>query len=169
MELCLLKCMRNTELLHLCLPSTSTQKGLWKVCLAGCSGCSSSQAEKRIRPRINNLWSDVFCVLWSNSPENSLPCPASRCPMRSDAALFYSSLLTPQKTHYKGSGHPWTSVSLHPLPSRVAVHTKHALKAHDVFQSWLSPKPSAKNKLVKSCFSQKDEILSCLPLQDNRS
>lgn len=111
----------------------------------------------------------MFLCSVSNSPVNDLPCPASRCPMKSDAALFHSSLLTSQKTHYEGSGHPRTSVSLHPLPSRVAAHTKHALTAHDVFQSCLSPKPSAKNKLVKSCFSQKDGILSCLPLQDNCS
>lgn len=86
--------------------------------------------------------------------------------MKSDTVLFP---LTPQRTHYKGPSHPQTTVSLQFLPSRVAVHAKHTVKARELFQSWLSPKPSAKNELVKSRFSQKDEILSCLPLQDNSS
>lgn len=83
--------------------------------------------------------------------------------MTSDAGHFPCSLPTPRKTHCEGSRHPWTSLSLHLWPSRVAAHAKHAVKTHDVFHSWLSPKPFAKNELVKSCFSQKDEILSCLP------
>lgn len=165
MWLCFLRWVRNMGLLHSCFPSTSTQKGLWKVCLAGCTGCSSSQAEKRIRPRICGV---TFLCPVKEQPWKLSPLPSKQI-SHEEWCITLLSLLTSPKTHYEGSGHPRTSVSLHPLPSRVAAHTKHALKAHDVFQSWLSPKPSAKNKLVKSCFSQKDEILSCVPLQDNCS
>lgn len=65
--------------------------------------------------------------------------------------------------------HPSANISLHLLPSRVPVHAKYAAETHGVFQPSLIPKPFAKKELVKSCFSQKDEMLSCLPLQDDSS
>lgn len=75
----------------------------------------------------------------------------------------------PSQRHCKGPRQPWPSISLHLLPSGVPVHAKYAAETHGVFQPSLIPKPFAKKELVKSCFSQKDEMLSCLPLQDNSS
>lgn len=50
-------------------------EGTVEVCLAGCSGCSSSQAGKRIRPRIINLWSDIFVSCEVTTPAQQADAP----------------------------------------------------------------------------------------------